>query len=296
MSQFPTSGELSMNTIATNLGISTSSPYSMSDFVGKTLYNTNGTSYTVPAFPLSFEYFYGRYYTDPYIAPIRKVYQIDGSIAPPSGQIRNPTSFNFSIYGAGGGGGGGGGGFESGAFYNNSSGAGGGGGGGGGLYAYTLNYTGQSIDIDIGIAGVFGAGGDGGGGTGSGGYNADSTGIYINGILFASANGGGGGGGGAGGAQQFVAPGGGGGTGGNLNGGDNGGNGSNANLVDNDGGTGGSGGTGYTINDEDGNPLIIGQGGNGGDGGSTSAGNYNPGNAGTSGTDGCCVIIWNYDI
>ena len=110
MSRFPTSGELSMSTIATALGVPTNAPYSMNDFVGKTLYNTDGSTYTIPAFPLSIQYFYSRYYTNPYVPPVTLYYfPVTTIITPPSG-YPTPVSFTPTLWGAGGGGGGGGGG------------------------------------------------------------------------------------------------------------------------------------------------------------------------------------------
>ena len=53
--------------IAMAFGLPT--PVSMGNFVGKTLYNTDGSTYNVPNLPLSIQYFYNRYYTNPVIAP-----------------------------------------------------------------------------------------------------------------------------------------------------------------------------------------------------------------------------------
>jgi hypothetical protein len=292
MSRFPTSGEISMNSIATNLGIPTSSPYSLNNFVGKTLFNTNGTTFSVPAFPLSIQYFYGRYYTDPVINPITQTYHPgDTIISPPTGQIRDPTSFAIQIYAAGGGGGRGSNGVETDGFHNNVSGAGGGGGGSGGYTDLgTISYnSGMSITCSIGNGGI-------GGGTYNFGINGGiggNTSVIINGTSHtviggnggiaggnsAESNPGAGGAGGAGGFGETY-------TGAN---GEPGYGGSDGGFHDNAGGQGGIGAQSFA-------PVGYGFGGAGGFGGSTSAGNANPGSPGMDGGDGVIIVVWDYTI
>ena len=161
MSRFSTSGELSMSTIATSLGISTSAPYSMSDFVGKTLYNTDGSTYTIPALPFpapgGIFWFYGKYYTNPYVPPVT-IYYFPGTtiITPPTG-YPTPVSFVAILWGAGGGGGGGGGGYAVGI--NESGGGGGGGGGAANITLSPLSYDpAKQITINIGVGGAAGGG------------------------------------------------------------------------------------------------------------------------------------------
>lgn len=236
MSKFPSSGEISMLTIKNAFGLS--SPVSMSDFVGKTLYNTDGSTYTVPSFPLSISYFYDRYYTNPYIAPITQTYTTTGTITAPSGQIRNPTSIDIFLSGGGGGGGGG----EEAEFavFFCVQGEGGGSGGKGYVYSNTglAISSSPTISATIGAGGGGGAGGDTGGGggqDGNDGGNGGTTTLTVQSVVY-SANGGSGGGGGG---HQYNGGGGSGAAGGG--GGSGGGGGGSCGV----GGSGGNGSAGY---------------------------------------------------
>jgi hypothetical protein len=134
MSQFPTSGPLSMATIAEGLGVPTNIPYSMNDFRGKTLYNTDNSTYEVPSLPtpLSIQYFYGRYYT-PF--PIYVLINNDGASTTLSYAALGRYKFlDYIIVGGGGGGGSG----STDTRYN------GGGGGGSGYLKSSMTYTGTS--------------------------------------------------------------------------------------------------------------------------------------------------------
>jgi hypothetical protein len=179
MSKFPDSGPLSMGTIRTALGLP-AGQVKMSDFVGKTLYNTNNTTYTVPNLPLNIQYFYGRYYTNPYIAPIEVGYYTAGIISPPSGQIRNPTSLTLILSGGGGGGGGG----ESGSTAGLPNGDSGQKGGDG--YTYTSATISYPVTIDFTVVGSGGTGGSGGSGgpyiNGSKGGDGGTSKVLINGV------------------------------------------------------------------------------------------------------------------
>jgi hypothetical protein len=293
MSKFPASGPLSMFDIATAFGILI--PVSMNDFVGKTLYNLDGSTYTVPSLPLSIQYFYDKYYTDPVIAPITAYYFIGTTtITPPSGQARNPISFSGTIWGGGGGGGGGGNGYAGSGM--NGGGGGGGGGGSGGSFSIppTLWDNTKTLTVSIGSGGIPGPNGGESGNTGGSGQNTLLT--YDSNTY--TAYGGLGGLGGQFGAWDRY--GGVGGVGGTSNpGGTNGENGQTGaegaftGIVSYTGtASGGNGGTGV-IDPSSG--ITIAQGGNGGLGGWANI-DYSSGSGtnGIIGYDGAVKIIWNY--
>ncbi len=290
MSRFPLSGELSMNTIATALGVPTNAPYSMSDFVGKTLYNTDGSTYTVPALPFTapggIYWFYGRYYTNPYVPPVTLDYfPPTGIITPPSG-YPTPVSFALTLWGAGGGGGGGGGGWAS--IVNVGGGGGGGGAGGGNIVLSNIAYIpSEQITVSIGIAGTAGGGSQGTDGFVGG--NGGNTTLIYNNNTYTATGGAGGGGGNWGHNEPGIGQGGYGGGGGspNGNGGQNGGNGDQTSAFSTANG-------GYFGRAGGGRPGGgWGGGGSGGEGGSASPGpSSTNGASGNPGGDGVVTITW----
>ena len=319
MSQFPASGELSMATIATDLGVPTNTPYSINDFRGKTLYNQDGSSYTISnTGELSIQSFYGLYYTNPRppISPITIQYDNTGyefSIPIPTGPERNPTCFTVQLYSGGGGGGGGSGAARAESANNNASGGGGGGGGSGGFQQINnMPYvSGMNIVGYVGAGGIFGTGTGGATSCSSEaqpGGNGDNTYITINGNKTEVTGGGGGGGGGVADTGNRGGPGGSAGAAGNPGGvpGITGGNGSNDNPYTNNGGDGkkggGSGGgnggagafqgNGNTYSDGSngapGSNATIGQiaGGGGGSGGGCTYGGFFEGSTATGGGPG----------
>ncbi len=286
MSQFP-SGTITMENIQTAFGVT-----NLGDSRGRTLYNTDGSTYLSPSSPssISLGYFRGRYYTNPYIAPIPETYTTSQTINPPPGQIRNPIYYTVILIGGGGKGGSGGRG-DSGDFHA-SAGGGGGGGGSGGRSDITVNYTANDIIyISVGMAG----------------NNGGDTYISVNSTIQATA--GGGNGGGNGNPGSIVS----GGTGGS---GGSGGTGTtttgNAGTTGDQGGQRGipCGGCNVATPGEGkngGSSLYgtYGQGGNGGNGGDATVcglevfctptfNDSNDGQSGTNGSNGVVIITWYY--
>jgi hypothetical protein len=290
------------------LGFALSKPYSMSDFRNKVLYNTNGTTYTVPSGSVSMSYFRGRYYKDP--SPISTTYTSNTSnIIPPSNKP-TPTYVLVEMYGGGGSGGGGGGGAGYSA-YNNYSGAGGGGGGSGGKIIVYFTYSQQTIDIIVGQGGTGVSGGAGDyndgaepGSVGNIGFNSL---LILNNSTSARAGGGEGGrsiadnsilgadGGWRGRDNARPGRGGRGGTnsssltilsdvtGNNGTDGTQGGN----QFSYLSGGSGGAGGNSLTT-------LNYGKGSGGGTGGGAGNGNGYSGDSSSSGNNGAVILTWYY--
>jgi hypothetical protein len=151
---FPT-GDLSMGNIRDGLGLP-AGQVSMSQFRGKTLYNPDGSTYTVPASgSLGINYFKGKNYVRP---AITQLYDTGAtSISKPAGT--NPTKVTITLYGAGAGGSAG---FN--ASFKNINGvttgvggaSGGGGGSGGKSTTPTIAFTNQTITCSIGAGGTAG--------------------------------------------------------------------------------------------------------------------------------------------
>lgn len=313
MSQFPTSN-LSLSTVANALGRARN----MNDLRGATVWDTNFSKLTVPALPtsLSLSYFFGKYYTLPFISPITRIINI--TLDAPNATVwrtisapvadRNPTSFTVILVSGGGGGGGGGGGTYS--VNNNASGGGGGGGGSGRVGTYNFQYNSNSTpQYSTFINTLSGKGGNGGAGSGGGDFGAPardgsngnsghSVSIQTSDIFgnqtTNTVEGGAGGSAGGRAIYQSVFNGtpGSGGVGGSP-GGSNGSSGSSDNRVNNIGGAGGNGGVGYTAS----NGITYGRGGNGGKGGNTASGNYSWGDNGSQSpsSTGVIIITWYYN-
>jgi hypothetical protein len=286
--RFPASNQLSMSQIKSGFnlqgGTQIGTTFKLSDFVGRTLYNTDGASYTVPSLPLSISYFYNRIFLNP--APLTLTYTSGTYSSPNRSDKPIPTSFQVTVIGGGGGGGGAGGGYrcDAGIFGVDQQSGGGGGGGGAGekvddSRTYTYNTT---FVVVIGVGGSAG-GGNGntagcadGSGPGSDGGDGASSSITYNGTITARGGKKGSKGTGAfydgGAATSRQGSGGAGGVGGNPGTG-NGGSGVN--------GTSGSGGVSPNgVNGYGG----VGGGGNNGGGG----------NSGEAGGDGIVTITWYY--
>ena len=135
--------------------------YTLSSLVGKILYNTDGTTYTVPAitptFSLSLQYFLGRYYLNP--APLTRTHLGNQVVALPGPSRPTPTRFSVTVYGPGGGGGGGGGSYDCTIYFDTQDGGGGGGGGAGETVSADFTYDGSIITNIGGEPGRAGGGG-----------------------------------------------------------------------------------------------------------------------------------------
>jgi hypothetical protein len=282
---FPSApNDLKLSEVLNGYNISTGK---MTDLIGVTAWNSDGSYIVAPTNPTDFSLsiFRGRY---PYNTNPQGPLPFTGAnMTVPS----NVISFALTLIGGGGGGGGGGG-----AFIVYGGGQGGGGGAGGTLVTSKLPYN-SSLFAGItfisptgGGAGAFGFGSQFGppgsnGGLGGAGNPAS---VYYNGITY-SAFGGGSGNPGSGGNGTNAGTSGGGTSGGGFtpNGitGSNGADGTAGNSGNGLPGTGGNNTTGQA----GGAGNNIGSGGNGGAGGVPNGGN---GTAGGAGAAGSMSITW----
>jgi hypothetical protein len=291
--RFPLLGQtISMSQIRAGFitaGYTIPTSYNLSTLVGKMLFNTDGSTFLVPAItpstPLALSYFYGKYFlnTSPYAAAITVPNVIPyPPVSPPR---PTPTGFSFRLVGGGGGGGGSGGGYKDLLNIVNNVGGPGGGGGGGGLvntpiFSFVSNTL-SSINTILPTFGNAGGGGNGGAGVTSYGTPGQSGGnatVTYNGTSYI-AYGGSGGAGGANGTVSGTGSGqagglGGGGLNGTITPGQNGRNGGDPFSL-----TGGEGGVSY-------DPPISGLGGKGGN--SVEGGSQ----AGVNARAGSIYIIW----
>jgi hypothetical protein len=277
--KFP-DGVISMEDIRTafnEAGNSFTKPFSLSLVRGLTMYNPDGSTYTVPNTNINMESFRGKYYLNP--APLRVTYTVTGSYNPPTSRP-TPKSMDVIVIGGGGGGGGAGGGYQCGGDRR----VGGGGGGGGSGYITNTIRSYSSLNPNFNI--IVGSGGGGGGGNwgtgctssaggGSSGINGSPT-EFSYASVPTTANGGSGGGAGGGAFYDWGGvtsrEGSRGGGGGGLFSGFNAGN-----PYTQNGGLGGM------------NPEVYGNGGKGGD--STTGGLAG---SGSVGEQGAVIIIWKY--
>ena len=199
--QFPSTGPLSLKTIYESFNLQGGTviplPVSMSSFIGKTLYNADGSTYTVPAGQLSISYFYSRYFLSP--GPVSVFYGGATAVLPtlPVGS-GIPLRFKLSLVGGGGSGGGAGGGYSCAG--DQRVGGGGGGGSSGVIFETTIPYIGSLFsNVVYGIGGQSQGGGGGSGcppflGTarasdGTYGQNGTATSIQYNGTVYSAAGG-----------------------------------------------------------------------------------------------------------